>query len=120
MCYTGAVFQQFFGTGYGTPSSAVMMIIMGVALWFFPRATKTDKRYNPDLIRFVYWLMTCSTAARFIAQMARGFFLDEWIKYVVLIAASLQVVSLLLFFYSIWGRIRPVGSQVREAKGEKF
>ena len=25
-----------------------------------------------------------------------------------------------LFFYTMWGRIRPVGSQLREAKGEKF
>ena len=25
---------------------SIIMMIMGVALWFFPRAEKTDKRYN--------------------------------------------------------------------------
>jgi len=29
---------------------SVMMMIMGVALWFFPRAEKDDRKYNPDLI----------------------------------------------------------------------
>ena len=27
---------------------SVMMMIMGVALWFFPRPEKDDKKYNPD------------------------------------------------------------------------
>ncbi len=99
---------------------SVMMMIMGVALWFFPRAEKTDKKYNPDLILVVYWLMTISTALRFLSQVALSFYFERWLSIVITITSSLQVVAMLLFFYSIWGRIRPVGSQHREAKGEKF
>lgn len=29
---------------------SVIMMIMGGALWFFTRADKDDKKYNPDLI----------------------------------------------------------------------
>ncbi len=99
---------------------SVMMMIMGVALWFFPRAEKNDKRYNPDLILFTYYLMTISTFLRYIAQVISGFVYIEWLRFIIAGASLLQVISMILFFYSIWGRIRPLGSQFREAKGEKF
>jgi len=30
------------------------------------------------------------------------------------------VVGLVLYFWNMWPRIRPVGSHLREAKGERF
>ncbi len=99
---------------------SVMMMIMGVALWFFPRAQKDDKKYNPDLILATYWVMTLSTAFRYIFQVAASFAYADWLNPLISIASFFQVAGILLFFYSIWGRIRPVGSRLREAKGEKF
>jgi hypothetical protein len=32
----------------------------------------------------------------------------------------MQIAAIALFFFSIWGRIRPIGSALREAAGEKF
>lgn len=99
---------------------SVMMMIMGVALWFFPRAEKEDKRYNPKLILIVYWMMSASTSLRYIFQVTASFVYTEWINCMVTIFSTLQVISFILFFYSMWGRIRSVGSHLREAKGEKF
>ncbi|MEJ5263485.1 MAG: cbb3-type cytochrome c oxidase subunit I [Ignavibacterium sp.] len=99
---------------------SVMMMIMGVALWFFPRADKDDKRYNPDLILTAYWIMTIGTSLRFVFQVAANFIISEFVHYMIAISSILQVVAIILFFYSMWGRIRPVGSHLREAKGEKF
>lgn len=99
---------------------SVMMMIMGVALWFFPRAEKEDKKYNPALILIVYWLMTASTALRYIFQLWASFNYISWVYYMVTVFSTLQVISMILFFYSMWGRIRSVGSHLREAKGEKF
>ncbi len=99
---------------------SVMMMIMGVALWFFPRAEKNDKKYNPDFILTSYWFMTTGTAARFIFQVMHNFILSEYIRLLIAISSVIQVFAMILFFYSMWGRIRPVGSQYREAKGEKF
>ncbi len=99
---------------------SVMMMIMGVALWFFPRAEKTDKKYNPSLILITYWLMTISTATRFIFQAAAGFVYIDWINVMITVTSTFQVIAILFFFFSMWGRIRPVGSQYREAKGERF
>jgi heme/copper-type cytochrome/quinol oxidase subunit 1 len=99
---------------------SVMMMIMGVALWFFPRPEKDDKRYNPGLILIVYWLISISTGLRFVFQVIGSFYFIPWLNIVIPVFSSLQVLAMILFFYSIWGRIRAVGSQYREAKGEKF
>ncbi len=99
---------------------SVMMMIMGVALWFFPRPLKQDTRYNPNLIFASYLVMTISTALRFVFQVSTIFFNSILVNYLIVLSSIAQVFAMILFFYSIWGRIRPVGSQLRESKGEKF
>lgn len=99
---------------------SVMMMIMGVALWFFPRAEKNDKRYNPNLILITYWIMTISTSTRFIMQAVASYYYAEWVRIIIVASSIFQVIAMILFFYSMWGRIRAVGSQFREARGEKF
>lgn len=100
---------------------SVMMMIMGVALWFFPRAEKEDKLYKPNLILATYFIITISTAVRFVCQIVYAFTpADDVIKYVLTFSSIFQVTGIILFFISMWGRIRSVGSHLREAKGEKF
>ncbi|MCF8306802.1 MAG: hypothetical protein K9I71_11555 [Ignavibacteriales bacterium] len=124
-------FSKYFmkqGYGYELVSAhthliligSVMMMIMGVAIWFFPRAAKDDKKYNPDLILVTYIIMTAATALRFTAQVILSFTIIEWLEILVFMASMLQTLAIILFFYTIWGRIRAVGSQIREARGEKF
>lgn len=98
----------------------VMMMIMGVAIWFFPRAEKEDKKYKPTLILLIYGLITISTAIRFISEVVFAYLNDPYSKILIFISSTGQVFSFILFFYSIWGRIRSAGSHLREAKGEKF
>jgi heme/copper-type cytochrome/quinol oxidase subunit 1 len=99
---------------------SVMMMIMGVALWFFPRPEKEDKKYKPYLISIVYWVLTVSTLIRYIFQLINAFNYSELNKILITVFSFLQICGIVLFFYSIWGRIRSVGSHIREAKGEKF
>lgn len=102
-------------------SGSVMMMIMGVALWFFPRPEKGDTLYKPELILVSYYLVTVSALVRFISQVYSSFVLpDEVVKFLLLISALGQVLGMIVFFVSMWGRIRSVGSHIREAKGEKF
>jgi TM2 domain-containing membrane protein YozV len=42
------------------------------------------------------------------------------LRWAVVLGGVGQAVGVLLFFWTIWGRIRPVGSQIREARGERF
>lgn len=98
----------------------VMMMIMGVALWFFPRPEKTDTKYNPDLLRLSYWVMAIATSVRFISQVTAAYSEVLFIGYIIAAASLFQLIAMGFYFYSVWGRIRPVGSQIREARGEKF
>jgi hypothetical protein len=43
-----------------------------------------------------------------------------WLRAATVATGLLQVAGLALFFYAMWSRIRPVGSQAREAQGERF
>ena len=42
----------------------MLMIVMGVATWMFPRAARDSGGYRPGLAEVVYWVMTVSTAIR--------------------------------------------------------
>jgi cbb3-type cytochrome oxidase subunit 1 len=47
----------------------MLMIVMGVATWMFPRPARDDPRYRPGLAEAVYWVMTLSTAVRAAAEI---------------------------------------------------
>lgn len=98
----------------------VLMMILGVAVWFFPRAKKDDKRYKPELVLLGYWVFTLGTLIRFIAEIVAGLNSQNWPLQVGFWSSVLQVAASMLLVYTVWGRIRAVGSQVREQRGEKF
>ena len=98
----------------------VMMMILGVALWLFPRPEKNDRRYRPQFIAIAYWLLTAGTAVRVIAELLR---LDSnalWLRATVVLSGVAQAVGLALYFHAMWFRIRALGSRAREASGERF
>ena len=98
----------------------VMFLILGVALWLFPRPAKDDTRYTPERAEAAYWILFPATLIRFVAEGSRAWAEPEWIGWVVVAGGLGQVAGLLLYFWTMWGRVRPVGSHIREAKGEKF
>ena len=46
----------------------VMMMILGVALWMFPRPPRDDVQYKPVLAEVSYWLLTAGTAGRIVGS----------------------------------------------------
>jgi len=98
----------------------LMFLILGVALWLFPKPAKGDTRYRPAWIAFSYWVLLVATASRFAAELARGYMDAGWLHAVVLVGGFGQIVGLAVYFATMWTRIRPVGSHLREAAGERF
>ena len=98
----------------------VMFLILGVAIWLFPRPDKDDTRYRPARIEAAYWVLALSTGARLVAEASRAWVQAPALGWIVLAGGVGQALGLALYFWTMWGRIRPVGSHLREAKGERF
>jgi hypothetical protein len=97
-----------------------MMMILGVALWLFPRPDKEDQRYQPRIAEVAYWLLAIGTAARIIGELLRVNVTAAWIRWLVVLASFAQIAGIGVFFYTMWSRIRPAGSRAREERGERF
>jgi len=98
----------------------VMFLILGVALWLFPRPASDDRRYTPGRIEAAYWILTVATVVRIVAELLQASSQVLVIRCAAVLGGWGQVTGLALYFWSMWSRIRPVGSQIREAKGERF
>jgi hypothetical protein len=98
----------------------VMFLILGVALWLFPRAAQGDTRYTPARIEAAYWILATSTLARFSAEASRAWLDHPLLRWIIVIGGLGQMAGLLFYFWTMWTRIRPVGSHLREAAGERF
>lgn len=98
----------------------VIFLIFGVALWLFPRPRRDDERYRPELAEVTYWLLFSGTSVRFLAEAGRAWFDTPGLGWAVVLGAAAQVSAMGLYFWTMWTRIRPSGSHLREAKGEKF
>ncbi len=98
----------------------VMFMILGVALWLFPRPHRDDVRYRPAFIEAAYWLLLLGTGGRFVAEVARAWLGTGFLKWFVIVGGLSQAAGLAVYVWTMWSRIRPVGSHVREARGERF
>jgi heme/copper-type cytochrome/quinol oxidase subunit 1 len=98
----------------------IMMMILGVALWLFPRPEKSDVRYQPRIAEVAYWLLTIGTATRLITEVMRDRSQSDLLRWLVVLSSFAQIAGIGFFFYTMWSRIRPAGSQKREEKGERF
>jgi len=85
----------------------MLMIVMGVATWMFPRPGRDDARYRPALAEAVYWIMTLGTALRAISEVAAGVAEGgALLRAVIVLGGSAQLVGALLFVVNMWWRVR--------------
>ena len=71
-------------------------------------------------VEAAYWILVVATGARFLAEGARAWSDSHALAWVVVLGGAGQIAGLALYFWTMWSRIRPVGSHLREAKGERF
>ena len=84
----------------------VLLMVMGVATWMFPRAAQDDTRYRPALAETVYWLITLSTALRAVAEVADGITRTRAFDVTVTLASLGQLAGAGLFVANMWWRVR--------------
>lgn len=91
----------------------VLMMILGVALWMFPRAARGDTRYDPRAAELAWWLVTGGTALRMVSELLRSGADAPLLRWAVVAAALSQVLGVGVFFWTMWSRIRQVTAQPR-------
>ncbi len=84
----------------------MLMMVMGVATWMFPRPAKDDARYRPELAEAVYWVMTLSTALRAAAELAAGWSGVPLFRVLVALGGLGQLLGAALFVINMWTRVR--------------
>ncbi len=84
----------------------MLMIVMGVATWMFPRPAKDDPRYRAGVAEAVYWLMTASTAVRAAAELGTGASGAAPLRMLATAGGLGQLAGALLFVLNMWWRVR--------------
>jgi cbb3-type cytochrome oxidase subunit 1 len=84
----------------------MLMMVMGVATWMFPRPARDDTAYRPLLAEVVYWVMTMATALRALAEMLEGLFPSGALRLLIAVGGLGQVLGALLFVVNMWRRVR--------------
>ncbi len=84
----------------------MLMIVMGVATWMFPRPARDDRRYRPELAEAVYWVVTVSTAVRAAAELLAGLWAAAFLRMLIAAGGLGQLAGALLFVANMWWRVR--------------
>jgi heme/copper-type cytochrome/quinol oxidase subunit 1 len=92
----------------------MLLLVMGVATWMFPRPGRDDTRYRPELAEAVYWLLTASTLLRALAEVTVGLAGTLGIRWLIALGGLGQLVGAALFVVNMWRRVRmPPGALPR-------
>ena len=84
----------------------VMMMILGVALWMFPRPAREDRRFDPRLAEAAYWLLSAGTVGRVAGELMRPASAAPGVRWLIIGGGAAQALGLASFFWTMWSRIR--------------
>ena len=84
----------------------MLMMVMGVATWMFPRPAREDSRYRPELAEAVYWVMTAATAIRAGAEIAAALAGARGLRWLIALGGLGQLAGSALFVLNMWWRVR--------------
>ena len=89
----------------------MLMMVMGVATWMFPRPARDDVRYRPELAEAVYWIMTVATTVRAAAELTAPFVAAPALRVVIALGGLGQLAGAIVFVVNMWWRVRmPAGA----------
>jgi cbb3-type cytochrome oxidase subunit 1 len=84
----------------------MLMMVMGVATWMFPRPARDDVRYRPELAEAVYWIMTVATTVRAAAELTAPFVAAPALRVVIALGGLGQLAGAIVFVINMWWRVR--------------
>ena len=96
----------------------VMLMITGVALWMFPRPRPEDQVFRPGLAALAWWGIAGGTGVRVALEVTLSPLPTLPWRVALVTAGVVQALGMLLFFATMWTRIRASGA-LSERQGER-
>lgn len=97
----------------------LLMLIMGVALWMFPRrANEAKGASDPRSTRgaaLAWWLVTFGVVARTTFEIVSAYADRHWIGVAAFASASVEALGVIVFFVDLWPRIRSPREELERA-----
>jgi cbb3-type cytochrome oxidase subunit 1 len=84
----------------------MLMMVMGVATWMFPRPARDETRYRPELAEACYWVMTAATALRAAAETVVAAAGAPGLGWLIAVGGLGQLAGAALFVLNMWWRVR--------------
>ena len=84
----------------------MLMLVMGVATWMFPRPARDDARYRPELAAAVYWLMTAGTGVRAAPELLAPIEGGRALRLLIVLGGLAPVAGTCLLVVNTWWRVR--------------
>jgi heme/copper-type cytochrome/quinol oxidase subunit 1 len=84
----------------------LLMLIMGVAQWMFPRPAEGDGRHKPGLALLAWWMLTIGVVVRSTGEIVSSYVASHALGVTIFLAACLEVLAVIVFFVNLWPRIR--------------
>jgi hypothetical protein len=88
----------------------VMLMITGVALWMFPRPRPEDSVFRPLLAELAWWGIAGGTLLRVALEVTLAPMPAAPWRALLVATGVLQMFGILLFFGTMWTRIRSSGA----------
>lgn len=88
----------------------VMLMITGVALWMFPRPRPDDIVFRQGLAELAWWGIAGGTLLRVVLEVALPPMPSAAWRGLLVSAGIVQLLGILLFFATMWTRIRSSGA----------
>src|SRR5665213_3375351 len=103
--------------------TAVAFLAIGLAIggWLIARRELAGAAPDPYLVSAHTHALFVGVGGEVLRSSLFGLNMSAlWLRVAIVAAGFLQGIAIGVFFFTMWSRIRPVGSQAREAKGERF
>jgi hypothetical protein len=84
----------------------VLQVIVGVALWMFPRPRRDDPRHREWFAIAAWWLLMPGTLLRAGGEASRVLMDDSLVTMATLAGAVMQVTGMMLALWSLRTRVR--------------
>jgi cbb3-type cytochrome oxidase subunit 1 len=84
----------------------MLMMVMGVATWMFPRPARDDTRYRPEVAEAAYWVIAAGTAVRAGAEIVLALTGLPGFRWPIAVGGVAQLAGAALFALNMWRRVR--------------